>query len=88
MNDEEFWRLLHKNAVNFRNKKRKEYLNGTLNPEYEWMVERWDCEPNHDLQEEMKKRGIEISKKMFISKLSEEPLSIDVKLKWREKNDL
>ncbi len=50
------------------------------------MVEGWDCEPSYDVQEEMKKRGLIIFKKMFKIRFREEPLSVDVKIKWREKN--
>jgi len=78
---EEFWKEIHKKAVEFRNKKRQQYLNGLLNPEEKHFVERWDCEPSNYIKNIAKYMKVTPPKKMFNVLLSEEPLSIDIKLK-------
>ena len=82
----EFYKEIHKQAVIFRNKKRQQYLNNELNDFDSSMVECWDCEPTHDIQEEMKERGLKVFKKMFKVNLREEPLSIDILIEWRLRN--
>ncbi len=78
---EKFWEEVHKKAVIFRNRKRQQYLNGDLTIGEESFVERWDCEPNDKIKEMAKELGVNPPKKMFNVLLSEEPLSIDVRLK-------
>jgi len=83
----EFYKEVHRQAVIFRNKKREQYLNNELNSFDMKMVEGWDCEPTQDTQEEMKERGLKVFKKMFKVNLKEEPLSVDVQIKWRSNNE-
>ncbi|MCH7568484.1 MAG: hypothetical protein IIA87_03600 [Nanoarchaeota archaeon] len=62
----DFQKFVHKEAVKFRNKMRKKYLNGSLSPTEEIFVEAWDCNPKTYL-------------------VTEEPLTIDVNIKFMMK---
>lgn len=82
--DKKFDIKVHKKAVEFRNKKRREYLNGKLSLNEMGFVERWDCEPSDYVKEMAKKFGVKPPTKMFNVLLREEPLSIDIQLKAKE----
>jgi len=76
---------IHKRAVAFRNKKREEYLKGKLSSFEMDLVERWDCEPSEYIKELARKIGTHPSHKMFNVLLSEEPLSVDIQIKAKER---